>query len=501
MFVRKKRNKSGSISIQIVEKVRRKNKVIKTIGCSSNSEEVERLYKQALNELPRLYGPTLFDKEEEPKLSELSNDNIRVCGADEIFGRIYDKIGYKKIKEPLLKDLVISRLTHPGSKLELSKYLTETGKAEISVYSIYRFLDKLNKRYKKEIEEISFNYTKQLLGNKIGVVFYDITTIYFESSKPDELRIAGFSKDGKHQNPQILLGLLVGRNAYPIGYEIFEGNKFEGHTLVPVLEEFSERFKLEKPIVVADAGLLTNDNINLLIEKGYKFIIGARIKNESKAIKGKIKTLKLKDGETAKFQKGDNLKLIISYSAKRASKDKVNRERGLKRLEKQIKSGKLTKANINNRGYNKYLKMTGNIQITIDKQKFEEDALWDGLKGYTTNTSLSAKKVIENYNNLWQIEKAFRISKTDLQIRPIYHRLKERIESHICISFVSYLLYKELERLLELNNFNISVNKAIEQIKKIYEIVIENNFGNKQTIKLKKNYIQQRIYDIVNPNA
>ena len=109
-----------------------------------------------------------------------------------------------------------------------------------------------------------------------------------------------------------------------------------------------------------------------------------------------------------------------------------------------MRSGKLSKEHINNRGYNKYLKLSGEVNITIDYEKYEADSVWDGLKGYVTNTSLSRKKVIENYSQLWQIEKAFRISKTDLRIRPIYHRLKNRIEAHICICFTAYTIYKEL---------------------------------------------------------
>jgi len=497
MFIRKKKNKSGSTSIQIIEKKNGINKIIKTIGSAFEIKEIEKLYRQALYELPRIYGPTLFDIQEEPKISELNNDNIHVIGPDEVFEVIYNKIGFVQIKEKLLKYLVISRLTHAGSKLKLSEYLRETGKADISVYSIYRFLDKFSRSYKSEVENISFNYTKKLLGGNIGVVFYDITTIYFESSQPDDFRITGFSKEGKHQHPQILLGLLIGKNAYPIGYEIFEGNTFEGHTLIPVLEHFIDRFDLEKPIVVADAGLLTKNNIEALRKNGYKFILGARIKNETSEIIRQIEKLKLDSNQIALIKKEDNIKLYISYSPKRASKDKFTRERGLKRLEKNLSAGRLTKSNINNRGYNKYLLIDGDIKIKIDYDKFNNDKKWDGLKGYITNTDISGKEVIEQYNNLWKIERAFRISKTDLRIRPIYHRLKSRIEAHICISFVSYLLYKELERVLIKHKSFLSVEKAIEQINKIYAVVIKNEGGVSHIFKLKNNSSQQELLDII----
>ena len=173
------------------------------------------------------------------------------------------------------------------------------------------------------------------------------------------------------------------------------------------------------------------------------------------------------------FPKQDNLKLIVSYSDNRARKDAMNRERGLKRLEKQLGKGRFNKASINNKGYNKYLKLTGDLTISIDYDKYRADACWDGLKGYITNCALGTDEIIENYNHLWQIEKAFRISKTDLKIRPIYHRLPKRIEAHICLNFVAYKVYKELERQLKLLNSPLSVNKVIEIAQSIFQIEIE----------------------------
>src|SRR5690606_39235015 len=132
----------------------------------------------------------------------------------------------------------------------------------------------------------------------INVVFYDVTTVYFEIDNEDELRKPGFSKEGKHQNPQIVLGLLVSKNGYPLAYDIFEGNKFEGHTMLPLIDEFKEKYNLEQLIIVADSGLLSNQNVIELQEKNYEFILGARIKNESKSIKQKILSLKLENGES-----------------------------------------------------------------------------------------------------------------------------------------------------------------------------------------------------------
>lgn len=497
MFVRQKINNSGSVSVQIVQKTGRINRIVRTIGCSTDREEIERLQQQAEYEKERIYGPTLFDPRPVADLKNVTNDCIRVIGPDIVFGELYSRIGFDAIREPLLKALAISRLTHPGSKLKLSEYLNVTGRDSISVYSIYRFLDKISDRYKSQIEHLSFAYTKRVLNGEIGIVFYDMTTIYFESSQPDELRIPGFSKEGKHQLPQIYLGLLVGCNGYPIGYDIFEGNIYEGHTLIPILERFEKQFSIGHPIVVADAGLLNNENIAELTKRKYKFILGARVKNEGTKAVQVIQRREWANGDMVEYLKPDGSRLIIEYTESRAKKDEFNRTRGIRKLEKQIDTGRLTKSNLNNRGYNKYLKLDGNISISIDYQKYDNDKKWDGIKGYITNTDLARELVVTRYRDLWQIERAFRISKTDLQIRPIYHRRRDRIESHICISFMAYLMYKELERLIMGNNLQTSVEKAIEQINKIYEIIIPGDDGSQSTFRPHNNQLQQKIIELV----
>ena len=306
MFVRKKHNKSGSTSIQILQKVGRKNQVLRTIGCSSDPQEIERLYQQGKEESLRFYGPTLFDPVSTADLRNITNDGIRIIGPEKIFGALYHRIGYQILDDSLLRSLVISRLTHPGSKLKLSQYLSSSNQSPISVYSIYRFMDKISSQYKDQIEQLSFNYTLSILQNKISVVFYDMTTLYFESSQPDELRIPGFSKEGKHQHPQIYIGLLVGSNGYPVGYDIFEGNIYEGHTLIPTIQRFEKQFGIERPIIVADSGLLNKDNINILKENNYQFILGARVKNENRLIAEDVKNKQWHDGMMVEYNKFDS---------------------------------------------------------------------------------------------------------------------------------------------------------------------------------------------------
>ena len=484
VFVRRKLNKSGVISIQVILKQNGKQKLIKTIGSSSDPSEVERLF-QAGNVFMQGYeGQQYLNFNETSKDIKSAFESIsshKEVGTDLLLGKIFDQIGFNQIKDLLFKKLVLARLTNPSSKLSTSDYLVRYKELEIPIQQIYRYMDKLQSTQKELVQDISFRHTLSLFKNQIQIVFYDVTTLYFEIDREDELRKTGFSKEGKHQNPQILLGLLVSKDGYPLAYDIFEGNKFEGQTMLPILDSFKDKYQLEKLIVIADSGLLSNSNIEALQEKGYEFILGARIKNEKQIIQKNILALKLSNGQSSLLLKGD-LKLIITYSDARAKKDRLNREKGLAKLEKQIRTGRLTKSNINNRGYNKYLKLEGNILIQIDHEKFNDDRKWDGLKGYLTNTNLSKDEIILNYQQLWQIEKAFRITKTDIKIRPIYHRLERRIQAHICIAFVAYKIYKELERLLKEKKSSLSPEKAIEIAKSIYQIET-GNVNDNQSIK------------------
>jgi transposase len=476
MFIRQNKNKSGSTSIHILEKSNGRNKLIKSIGVAFEENDIQILLEKAKQEISKIIGQRslfVFDEDIliESFISELSNAQVRTIGPELVFGKIYDYIGYDKIDNHLFRHLTISRLAFPLSKLKTIEYLNRFQGVKLGLDTVYRFLDKLNGHLKDQVEQISFEHTKKVLDENLSVVFYDMTTLYFEASDEDDLRKTGFSKDGKHSNPQIFLGLLVGLGGYAIGYDIFEGNTYEGHTLIPVIEKLSQKFNLGKPIIVADSGLLSKDNILRLEEDGYEYILGARIKNESDAIIKKIHNTSFESESFITLEKGSS-RLIVQYSNIRAKKDFHNRERGLKRLESQIKSGKLTKKNINNRGYNKYLKMEGSINISIDKEKFNQDQKWDGLKGYVTNCKLEDHQIIENYKNLWHIEKAFRMSKTDLRIRPIYHRLRHRIEAHICLSFVAYTIYKEMERVLKLEKYQLSVEKASEITHNIYQMEV-----------------------------
>jgi transposase len=242
--------------------------------------------------------------------------------------------------------------------------------------------------------------------------------------------------------------------------------------MIPIVEDFVQRFGLDDFIIVADSGLMNKSNIALLESGGHKYIVGARIKNEPGATKRWILSLEKQDGEFNETPKGA-ARLIVGYSAKRAKKDKYNREKGVKRLHKAYKSGNITKENINKRGYNKFLEISDNVKVEINQEKIDEDEKWDGLKGYITNTSLPAKEVYEQYNGLWIIERAYRVTKGTLEMRPMFHFTPRRIEAHVCICFVAYKIYKELERILKITRIDLSVDKVLDIAKTITTIKVK----------------------------
>lgn len=497
MFVRKKPNKSGTVSVQVVQKTKtRKQRVVKSFGSArpDDTAAVERLMQAASSFLQEMEGPALphiYEEEDviDGFVSTLNNAQVQVAGPELVYGTLYDRVGYGAICNRMFRNIVICRLFNPGSKLKTVDYMERYLHVTYSVDQIYRFLDNLCYRkddgekkddrdggnpkpddFKTRVEEIAYAHTKELTGGNISVCFYDMTTLYFEAAEEDDLRRCGFSKDGKHSCPQIFLGLLVASGGNPIGYEIYEGNISEGHTMIPLIRKLASRFGFDKPIVVADAGLLSKANIDELVKDGYQYIIGARPKSESEKVKAQILALGMKYGDVAEIGKNGGERLVLSCTEKRAKKDAHNRRRGLARLEKKMAGGRLTKQCINNRGYNKYLKMEGDVTISINMEKYEADAAWDGIKGYVTNTTLTKDEVIANYANLWFIERAFRMNKFDLAVRPIYHRLRNRIEGHICICFTAYTIMLELERILKAAKSEITIYRAQELTKNMYAI-------------------------------
>ena len=531
--VRKKKNSSGSISIQIIDRKNRGYKVVATIGCSKDEREIETLYQAALKRIDELENNLFHMFEEKNRkeryrefFSSITTDNIVPIGDELIYGKLFDEIGcnavfetasLKKIKEKqfLFRSLVISRILYPGSKLYLADYLEYFKKQTISMDRIYRFLDILyTESIKNKIEACVFDHAKKIMDDTITVTFYDVTTLHFESESEDDLRKIGFSKEGKLNRPQIQLGLFTTLQGYPLSFEVYEGNKFEGHTLVDVLQKFQDKFHIKnKPIVVADKGMLNNANIAYLEENDYNYILAYKIKTIDRELKEKIANLAFVDDgvihtiniekeivykdDNGNTQKGKiKQRLILTYSSKRAKKDQRTREKALEKIEAALDKKNITKSDLKLSYYAKYLDIDDkcSIKYKLNPTKVELDAKLDGIKGFATNDfTLKPEDVIAHYQNQYAVERAFRISKTDLRIRPIYHRLENRIKAHILISFVAYAIFMEFERRLKLKNIKFKFSHKL--LRKIIEHFLAVQIGD-ETIPIPPSDVQKRILEI-----
>jgi hypothetical protein len=292
MFVREKKNKSGSISVQIVSKEDGRLVVVETLGYVRTSAEVLQLKSKGEQRILEIQGKrSLFmsdlDYGISNLISSLSNSTVQTIGPELIFGQLYDAVGYNYVDNDMFRHLVIARLAFPLSKLKTCEYLYRYQGKSINISKVYRFIDKLSNSLQEQIEQITYKHTLSILGC-LSIVFYDMTTLYFDASDEDDLQKTGFSKEGKRQKSQIYLELFIGSGGYAVVYDIYEGNIHESHTLIPFLEKVSKRFNLGKPIVVVDSGLLSQKNIMALTESGYTYILGARIKNENHIIKQQI---------------------------------------------------------------------------------------------------------------------------------------------------------------------------------------------------------------------
>ena len=420
-----------------------------------------------------------------------------------ILERVYDRIGFNAVGDDILRHLAIARVCQPMSKAATVEYLKSYFDEDVKLHKIYRYMDKLHDTQRERVQRISVAHTMDVLGGRIGLVFYDVTTLYFESAPDpsDELRQDGFSKDGKTAESQIVLGLLVSENGYPLSYSVFNGKQYEGYTMIPVIDDFVQRFGLTDFVVVADSGLMNEANVRLLESAGYKYILGARIRSESMETRDWMLGIGWTDGRCEEHGKRAGQRLIVSYSDARAKKDARNREKGVERLQKAYARGTLTKDKVNKRGYNKFLDISKDVTVSINHEKIEEDARWDGLKGYITNTDLDAKEVIKQYHGLWVVERAFRIGKSNLEMRPMFHFTPKRIEAHVCICFVAYKVYKELERTLRLMKIDMSVDKVLFIAKTITTLKIRLPNGELYTKTLYNTPQQEKLRPLIEGDA
>ena len=481
MFIRKKKNKNGTItSVLLVvgeRKPGKKNPVprlIKNFGKSSDAEKLKKLIQQAEEYKQHLLLVS-------PKASTLkitSPRDIKSClsfttGFTDVYGKffndIFSKLNLKPHELKKCHDLVVMRIAEPASKRKTAMISREYG-IECNVDSIYKLMDQLTQDVIIQAKKIIYNHSIELLKEQketVDVMFYDLTTVYFETNSDDALRNFGFSKDGKCQHVQIMLAVIVTKHGLPIDYEEFPGNCYEGHTLIPVIEKIKARYNIDQAVLVADAALMNTMNLSALTEKKINYVIAARIKNMKKNIKENIldqaeyKTISLtkEDEVLSKEIKLPNGGTLIAFrSSKRARKDAHEREKALDKIQQYLNS--TAKSQLTSRLKKPYIKVTKGAKLEIDLDKLNHEKQFDGFFGIQTNLdNINAKEILNTYRGLWQVEQTFRIAKSNLEIRPVFHYNTDRIRAHFLICYMSLALIRYVEFELRKNNLYYPIDQ------------------------------------------
>jgi transposase len=525
MFVRTKHQVNGKVSLLIVENVREsgqvRQKILRRIA-TVLPEEVDRFRELAehikatmeLEREPNLFpAPTLAEmvissrrrseSDDSPlpvNLRKLREESRIVSGIHEIYGSLYDEIGFGKVFKQcpvsgsVMKDIVMARLANPCSKRSSCELLERDFGITIPLEKIYRMMDTLSESKINRLQDIAWSHSRELLTEEIKVMFYDCTTLYFESFTEDELRSFGYSKDHKFNQGQVLLALMVTREGLPVGYEVFPGNMYEGDTFKYAITKIKNRYRVKRVVIVADSGLLSKPNIELLEKEKLEFILGARLRSLSEKWQDRLLDntdydKKEKEGEIlriATYPYAKNRRLIVTHSSKRAEKDRKDREKSIDKLRQKLEKSKKPESLISNYGYKKYLAVDGDVQVRIKEEKLEREALWDGLHGVFTNINdkeMNAEEILSHYHGLWQVEESFRITKHDLKVRPVFHWSAKRIRAHIAICFVAFSLIRFLQhRIRKETSESFSPERIREELFRIQESILRNIVDNNRYV-------------------
>jgi transposase len=494
LSIRKTKTASGSTSVQIVYYKNRKVVVEKHIGSGKTKAEVQSLIKKGKEWIEKKsLQEELFPKK--TAVQEYSLANLQFLGvthrfAYELFQRVALRCGIDVNKDRFVFDFAIMRLIEPASKLRTITLLGRCFDIYYSERTVYRKILKIADR-KQNIEKTAVKCAKEMLQEDLALILYDVTTLYFETFKSDELRISGFSKDNKPQQPQIVVGLIVTRQGFPLSYEVFSGNTFEGKTMLSVLDNFTKNNGVQSPIVVADAAMLSQENIKELKQRNLSYIVGARLGNTSlKTIKNAFNKLESKDGNSIRI-KTDNGELIVEFSKKRYNKDKYEMEKQIQKA-KQLVEGNQSGKRV------KFVKHKGKESLyMLNEALIEKAKLLLGMKGYHTNIPaaiLSDKDIIARYHDLWRIEQAFRIAKSDLASRPVFHHKSDAVKSHILICFTALMISKFLEI-----NIKLSLRQIIDAIWEITDAKLyDKNTDSTFTIRAELDQNSKDVVDKLN---
>jgi transposase len=496
MFIRVKSTpNSPRKSIQIVENTRvgttTKQKILHYVGIATDDfmeQRLKELAREIINKIEkeRQVQSELFADIEVPQkgrrphkdisdiipTSEVSLDDIEeekriIEGVDDIAGSAYDELGYNNLlprgSSKLLRDLVITRTVFPYSKHRLWKILFEQFDKDYDLNAIYRVMDQIHPKINK-IKQLTCAKTQSLMPNA-DVVLFDVTTLHFESIEADEFREFGYSKNFRFNTTQVVLALATNEHGLPIGYELFKGNEAEVKTLISSINKWKELFNINNVTFVGDRAMFSKDNLALMDEYGYSYVIAAKLRSLSKAMQAQVleeKHYRLdfynKDVSWIGEFELDNRRLITTYAPSRARHDRNHRKQILEAI--KPKTGAASKLIKN--GAKKYIKVEAGT-TAIDQDKIDKDQMWDGMHGIITNIhDKHAKELLAKYHSLWHIEEAFRINKHNLKMRPIYHWTMERIESHVAICYMSFAILKLIQYKVELTQIKYSVQDVLD---------------------------------------
>ncbi len=470
--IRRVKTKSGAIAIQVGQYQGKRFNLLKHIGSAKESTKITELMDLATKYIeassPQLslnFNPhsdeVLFKRGIHAKKSKLTT-------AYDYLSLIYQKLDFNQLNSDLLKHFCLIRVLEPASKIKSLYLLQKYFGLEYKKTTVFRKLKELITLKEKAVG-LAIAYAKKSLGFDFSLVFYDVTTLYFETHQSDDFRLNGFSKDNKTNQPQILVGLMVDQTGFPVYYDIFPGNTFEGHTIIPIITGIKTKYHIGRLTVVADAGMLSEENLTALQNNQIDYIVGARIKKlKLEQIKLVAKELNQTNGKTIR-QDG----VIYDYSDKRAKKEKSDNDKQLKKAEYLI----LHPAKALRRS--SFLAPTKNKELSLNLETIERYRLLEGVKGYKTNvTGMPDQLLINRYKDLWRVEHSFRIAKSDLQARPIYHRRKDSIEYHLLIVFMALCLTKVIEQ-----EKQASIQKVVDELKDIWTVTLKDEIsGNSMDI-------------------
>lgn len=490
--IRTTQTASGKTAVQAVKREHQKTIIVKHFGSTDNSIQLKRLRTLADEYIIRASRtkplfPELFTPQKEHLISL---DRLKITSpyhhfAYETLSFFYQRNGFNKLNNKLLKDLVVIRIIEPASKIRSLTLLKEYFDISFGHSTLYRGLKDIWEG-RDEIETVAVEYAKKHLSFDFSLLFYDVTTLYFETHKEDEdltddqgkvleegLRKNGFSKDHKSNQPQILVGLLVTKEGYPVAVEMFPGKMFEGKTMIPVILKVKEKYQIKNLTIVADAAMLSFTNMAELKKYDLSYIVGARMGSIADELMKEIsQALSQTEGIFHKTQTHHGI-LICDYSKKRASKDKSDREKQIRRAIRQIEQGDPVLLKY------PFLKAEKKPVLKLNTKLIEKDELLDGIKGYYTNvTDIPESLIVSRYKDLWHVEKAFRIAKSDLEARPMFHHQRITIEAHMIIVFVSLCIVKSIELLS-----GISIKRVKDQIWRTLDVTMEDTLTKQKFVK------------------